>query len=81
MWGWGWDGMGASLLLTPDFAPGSNDSPQAFMLYISRRLAWMIADGCAGTRTENQNPQKEGNQVQTYTNGSLTYIFSVSLVR
>lgn len=28
-------GMGASLLLTPDFAPGSNDSPQAFMLYIS----------------------------------------------
>lgn len=35
----GWDGdgdgMGASLLLTPDFAPGSNDSPQAFMLYIS----------------------------------------------
>lgn len=29
------EGMGASLLLTPDFAPGSNDSPQAFMLYIS----------------------------------------------
>lgn len=41
----------------------------------------MIADGCAGTKTENQKPQKEGNQVQTYTNGSLTYIFSVSLVR
>lgn len=32
---WDGDGMGASLLLTPDFAPGSNDSPQAFMLYIS----------------------------------------------